>query len=281
MSRKLNVRLIPPQFAHKEQLRVLRNTYRANALLDAKEAAMEAQVLADKRRAQETKMREDILAFKRDQRRSFSDIGDGGSDVDPIKEALGINLAAPKTPKRTDNAIYIAERAKIRAETEANRQMQVSKHRENALLYLLYASDSFVTRSNLDKRIDECLAHEFSPTPTASAPRAGFAGKEVGYATLHRLAREKLAGTDNPFSNDQTGSIDVEKFMGAGQIQTDKDALPHHTHATVYEARMSSVRGTRPEIGALRRVILSDAAKGTVAGRDGIEAIAAGIKSSE
>ncbi|KAJ3241036.1 hypothetical protein HDU81_002206 [Chytriomyces hyalinus] len=277
MPPKLSVRLIPPKTAHREQLRVLRNTYRANALLDAKEAAMEAQLRAAKRRDQETKMRDDILAFKRDQRRSFSDVGESSGDVDPIKDALGIKLNEQKVPKHTANAAYIAERAKIRAETEANRQIEMSKRRVNALLYLLYAADSFVTRSNLDKQIDECLAHEFAPTQI----RAGFAGKEVGYATLHRLAREKIAGTDNPFSNDETVTFVVNQFMGAEQIQNTKDTLPPHSHATVYGERMTSVRGTRPEIGALRHVILGDAAKGTVVGRDGIDAITNSIKASE
>ncbi|KAI8608372.1 hypothetical protein BC830DRAFT_1174473, partial [Chytriomyces sp. MP71] len=193
------------------------------------------------------------------------------SAEDPIKAALAAASPAQEQAQADTSSSEVrsaeaAHRAAVRAATEARRREQISNQRQQALLYLLYAADSFVTRANLDARIDECFELEYSRS-SSSGKLATFAGRDLDYFTLERLARQKLDGTEAA----ERDAFDVNKFMGVKR--ENRSFLVEHSHATMHESRLNLTRGTQEQIGAERRLILSDIVKGTVVGRDGVGAI--------
>ncbi|KAJ3065458.1 hypothetical protein HDU98_011186 [Podochytrium sp. JEL0797] len=297
------VTLVNPVDAFNRRMALLRNRYRGEAILDAKEAAMEHEAQRAAQAARDETVRQDILAFKRAQRFDVFGGEDAASQKDAVRDALlGV---APSASARATSAnandtdstsAYVAKRKTLRHATEAARQAQLAARREHALLYLLYAADSFVTKTNLDKRINECL--EFG---NSQGTKADFAGRSLDYTTLARLARQKLDSSDLALmaqSSSQIGdhgaddfgvnaadnAFSVERFINFGKNNSASpsaptpSSAPTHTHATMFTNRLSSTRGTRVQIGADRRTILADVAMGTVLGREGPDAIRESVR---
>ncbi|KAJ3280139.1 hypothetical protein HDU79_011975, partial [Rhizoclosmatium sp. JEL0117] len=294
-----------PVSAFRRRMAAVRNTYRGSAVLDAKEAALKASLEAADRKAASERLLRDIADFKAahsfsafDSTGSASGSGSGSSTkVDVVKDALGLSSTKATTTSTTTQSqsqsqtqSYIRSRASIRAKTESQRQASLATTRTNKLLYLLYTTDSFVTKATLDRRIDDCLVFEFSRSSASHASKADFAGRVVDYKVLERLAKQKLSGADaGSADNSQISDYESsDEFSlatlgilpkdGAEKLNNSNNNKPAHSHATVFSSRLSSTKGTRSHIAQERRTILADAVNGTIMGRSGVDTIEASVK---
>ncbi|ORY37444.1 hypothetical protein BCR33DRAFT_721493 [Rhizoclosmatium globosum] len=286
-----------PVSAFRRRMAAVRNTYRGSAVLDAKEAALKASLEAADRKAASERLLRDIADFKAAHSFSaFDSTGSGSSTkVDVVKDALGLSstkttTSTTTTQSQSQTQSYIRSRASIRAKTESQRQASLATTRTNKLLYLLYTTDSFVTKATLDRRIDDCLVFEFSRSSASHASKADFAGRVVDYKVLERLAKQKLSGADaGSADNSQISDYESsDEFSlatlgilpkdGAEKLNNSNNNKPAHSHATVFSSRLSSTKGTRSHIAQERRTILADAVNGTIMGRSGVDTIEASVK---
>ncbi|KAJ3391848.1 hypothetical protein HDU84_005199 [Entophlyctis sp. JEL0112] len=285
----------------------LRNTYRAEAILDAKEAAMARAREAAHREARARAVADEIARFRAAAASAAAAGGphahfqDDSSSMrrdsaprDAIADALtavqGTKETASARSRSKDNgySAYVEQRRGIRRETEVQRQEHLAERRRHSLLYLLHAADSFVTKTNLDQQIDKCLGLGTSPPlPYCFIVRgttkklillfldnssmtfsSTFSWGDHSYISLLRAAKQKVDGSEIFISNDER-RMDARNMKG---IDTDGlSTAMAHTHETIQSQRLSSARNTLAGIAGERRAILADVARGTVMGRDGFD----------
>ncbi|KAI9346504.1 hypothetical protein BDR26DRAFT_855688 [Obelidium mucronatum] len=263
--------LVNPVSAFRKRMAAVRTNYYAEALLDRKEAALVKAQQAKERAAKEAALLADIAAFKRSQ--EYNSFAAAAAEAeaeteadDPIRAALGADSTDPApAPHQQAQAAYIARRAAIRAATETARQTQLQQARERSLLYLLYATDSFVTLETLDDRIDKCLQSKHSAGPSSLAKADFSAG--TSFSTLARLAKQVQGASSD--------ASDVEAYSALPNgVETSS-----HSHAAMVLKKQSPTSNTSKDLERERRGILSDIALGRVAGRDGPDTIKASVGS--
>ncbi|KAJ3009740.1 UNVERIFIED_CONTAM: hypothetical protein HDU68_002515 [Siphonaria sp. JEL0065] len=263
--------LVNPVDAFRRRMAGVRTDYFAEALLDRKEAAMAKKLRDAENAVKAAALKKDIAAFKRAQ--AFDWFSDNNSD-DVVREALNgsspsatssASSTSKSNSKASATAAYIASRSAIRAATETRRQEQLRRAREHSLLYLLYATDSFVTRDTLDRRINDCLEYEFSRAAPSNIHKADFAS-HADYNTLARLARQTREKSPAAEKDASEGFIVVGKPESA-------NALAPHSHATIFNKRSSTTANAPEDLEKERRSILADVATGKIAGRDGVDII--------
>ncbi|KAI9365403.1 hypothetical protein DFJ73DRAFT_807639 [Zopfochytrium polystomum] len=222
------VRLIDPRTEFRQQMRAIRRSY-----------IEETEQLRQKRRAEQEEAK----------RRHAAAIEQQKLDIEAFKKsrAMGFDEGVRSVSGKSDNSWmkeYVDYRRKIRFETELNRQLKLSRRREESLLYLYYTSESFVTYANMEEKLAQAFTTSMYVTP-----------EETSYEDVQVLARRRLV--------DQ-GQLTPQ---AAPPPMSELGWNPMDSHESRYQALQDAVRGTTggyPGIDAIDEWMKEVEAKGGV-----------------
>jgi hypothetical protein len=260
-------------------MRSLRKKYRAEALLKEKEQKLQRAEEEQKRKERVLAMKEDIRKFKEERKKSIEDFGaaEEGTAVDEALDAQQTQQQQQQQQQKQPQtgtkawASYISQRRQIRLASHLQHQATSSKRRLDSLMYLFHSSESFVTYSNLDKKLDEAFGAVSNKMSTTLSVET--------YGSLLAKAQTKIdaSPTKMPTTVLATGK------SASGKILSPFDFIPPSTseHVDLSWTPPQSSSSGYSGAGAMsandpakaRQIALKDALYGTLAGRPGVEAI--------
>lgn len=155
---------------------------------------------------------------------------------------------------------YVEERRRVRFKTELARQAELSRARQESLLYLFHASSSFVTYANLDEKLSECFSGSSTSIP-----------HKVSYSTLKTVAEKRLFDRGESRYSSEVGNTSAGYDSYLNSISRD-NSDSHDNLGSINITKTTSNTGA--DGGIARYSALRDVVKGTIAGgRPGVESI--------
>ncbi|KAJ3401152.1 hypothetical protein HDV05_000635 [Chytridiales sp. JEL 0842] len=198
----------------------LRKLYYADSILKSQEKLETLKKRQEEEKKKEDRIKEDVIKFKLEQERmknlsSFEE--EEGVDA-ALGEAVESTPKSSKVEAKNDWTDYLQQRRSARKLHNIHHLSTQSAQRLNSLTYLLHASESFVTYSNLDQKLHEAFLDSALTSLSSTA-------STLEYPKLEERARAKLAmenGDSGLVPASGTGTMafrqEMSKVVGTGGV---------------------------------------------------------------